>query len=116
MSSSPSSYPTIRILPGQDRRFRNGSPWLFSNELPMDAEAKALPPGGLVGVMAPSGKIMGVAQFNPQSLIAARLLTRNKDAHVDRPFVARRVARAVKLRERLFDTPHYRLVHAEADG
>ncbi|HEX6012191.1 MAG TPA: class I SAM-dependent rRNA methyltransferase, partial [Geminicoccaceae bacterium] len=110
------SYPTIKILPGEDRRLRIGSPWLFSNELRMDAEAKALPPGGLVRVMAPSGKIMGVAQFNPHSLIAARLLTRNKDAQVDRPFVARRVARALELRERLFDTPHYRLVHAEADG
>ena len=40
--------------------------------------------------MAPSGKMLGVAQFNPHSLIAARLLTRNKDAAIDRNFVARR--------------------------
>jgi 23S rRNA (cytosine1962-C5)-methyltransferase len=66
--------------------------------------------------MAPSGKMLGVAQFNPHSLIAARLLTRNKDAEIDRAFVARRVARALQLRDRLFDRPCYRLVHAEADG
>ncbi len=110
------TYPTIKILPGEDRRLRNGSPWLFSNELRMDADAKALPPGGLVRLMAPSGKMLGVAQFNPHSLIAVRMLTRNKDAQVDRAFLTRRIARALQLRERLFDTPHYRLIHAEADG
>ena len=109
-------YPTIKILPGEDRRLRGGSPWLFSNELRMDEAARAVPPGSLVRLMGPSGKMLGVAQFNPHSLIAARLLTRNKDAVIDRQFVARRVARALQLRERLFDTPHYRLLHAEADG
>ena len=109
-------YPTIKILPGEDRRLRGGSPWLFSNELRMDEAARAVPPGSLVRLMGPSGKMLGVAQFNPHSLIAARLLTRNKDAAIDRDFVARRVARALQLRERLFATPHYRLVHAEADG
>jgi 23S rRNA (cytosine1962-C5)-methyltransferase len=110
------AYPTIKILPGEDRRLRHGSPWLFSNELRMDADAKALPPGSLVRLMGPSGKILGVAQFNPHSLIAARMLTRNKDAEIERSFFSRRVARALALRERLFETPHYRLVHAEADG
>ena len=110
------SYPTIKILPGEDRRLRGGSPWLFSNELRMDEAARAVPPGSLVRLMGPSGKMLGVAQFNPHSLIAARLLTRNKDAAIDCDFVARRVSRAVQLRERLFETPHYRLIHAEADG
>jgi 23S rRNA (cytosine1962-C5)-methyltransferase len=57
-----------------------------------------------------------VAQFNPHSLIAARMLTRNKDAEIGRGFVALRLARALQLRGRLFATPHYRLIHAEADG
>lgn len=110
------SYPTIKILPGEDRRLRQGTPWLFSNEIRMDEATKKLPPGSLVRLMAPTGKIMGVAHFNPHSLIAARILTRNKDAIVDRAFVARRVQRALQLRERLFDAPYYRLIHAEADG
>ena len=110
------SYPTIKILPGEDRRLRHGSPWLFSNELRMDADAKALPPGGLVRLMSGNGKILGVAQFNPRSLIAARILTRNKDAEIDAAFFRHRLARALALRERLFASPHYRLVHAEADG
>src|SRR4051795_8569614 len=109
-------YPTIKILPGEDRRLRAGSPWLYSNELRMDEAAKAIPPGSVVRLMAPNGKTLGVAHFNPRTLIAARLLTRNKDARVDRAFVERRLARALQLRERLFPEPYYRLGPAAAGG
>jgi 23S rRNA (cytosine1962-C5)-methyltransferase len=110
------TYPSIKLQPGRDRRFRGGSPWIFSNEIEMDTAARGLDRGSLVRIMAPNGHLMGVAQFNPHSLIAARLLTRNKDAEIDRRFVQRRLARAVQLRSRLYDKPFYRLVHAEADG
>lgn len=109
-------YPTIKILPGEDRRLRTGSPWLYSNELRMDDAAKALPRGGVVRLMAPNGKILGLAHFNPHTLIAARLLTRNKDGRIDRAFLERRLARALALRSKLYAEPYYRLVHAEADG
>ena len=109
-------YPTIKILPGEDRRLRTGAPWLYSNELKMDEAAKALPRGSVVRLMAPNGKILGLAHFNPHTLIAARLLTRNKDGKVDRTFLERRIARALALRSKLYAEPWYRLVHAEADG
>ncbi len=35
---------------------------------------------------------------------------------INKRFFARRLERALKLRERLYDAPFYRLVHAEADG
>src|SRR3954454_19888723 len=82
----------------------------------MEEAQKEIPPGNVVRLMAPNGKMLGLAHFNPRTLIAARLLTRNKDARVDRAFVERRLARALQLRERLFPEPYYRLVHAEADG
>ena len=37
------TYPTVKILPGEDRRLRTGSPWLFSNELRMDAAPRRSP-------------------------------------------------------------------------
>lgn len=114
-SQSP-EYPMIKILPGEDRRLRGGSPWLYSNELNMDGAAKALPPGSVVRLVAPNGKVLGLAHFNPRTLIAARMLTRNKDGKVDRAFVEYRVARALALRSRLYAEPYYRLIHAEADG
>ena len=109
-------YPSIHLLPGQDRRLRAGHPWVYSNELRMDAEAKALPPGEPVCLFSAERKPLALALFNPHSLIAARVVTRNKDATIDAAFVERRLARALRLRERLFDRPYYRLVHAEADG
>ena len=116
MTETTTSYPTIKIARGHDRRQKAGAPWLFSNELKMDDAAKALPSGSVVRLMAPTGKIVGVAHFNAHSLIAARLLSRNKDAVIDRAFLERRIARALAVRERLYDRPFYRLVHAEGDG
>lgn len=110
------AYPSIHLLPGQDRRLRAGHPWVFSNELRMDAEAKALPAGEPVCLISAERKPLALALFNPHSLIAARVVTRNKEATIDAAFVERRVARALRLRERLFDRPYYRLVHAEADS
>lgn len=110
------SYPTIRVLEGRDRRLRAGHPWLFSNEIRFDEKTKALEPGTLVRVMVPGGRIFGVAQFNPHSLIAARMLTRNKDAVIDAAFFRLRIERALRLRRRMFAEPYYRLLHAESDG
>ena len=109
-------YPSIHLLPGQDRRLRAGHPWIYSNELRMDAAAKALPPGATVCVISGEGRPLALALFNPHSLIAARVITRNKDATIDAAFVERRLARALRLRERLFEHTYYRLAHAEADG
>jgi 23S rRNA (cytosine1962-C5)-methyltransferase len=110
------TYPTVQLLPDQDRRLRAGHPWAYSNELRMDAAAKALPPGEPVCLVTADGRRLALAQFNPHSLIAARLLTRNTEATIDTAFLERRLARALRLRERLFEQPFYRLVHAEADG
>ncbi len=109
-------YPQIRLLPGRHRRVAGGHPWAYSNELDMTAEAKALPPGSLVMLATHSGEAIGVAGFNPQSLIAARLIDRRPKAVVDTGYLAGRLRRCLEMRERLFEAPCYRLVHAEADG
>ncbi len=109
-------YPRLQLLAGQDRRLRAGHPWVYSNELRMDAAAKALPPGEVVCLFSAEGKALALAQFNPHSLIAARVLTRNQNATIDAAFLERRIARALRLRERLYEAPCYRLVHAEADA
>ncbi len=110
------AYPKLSLLAGQDRRLRAGHPWIYSNELQMDAEAKALTPGSPVRLADSHGKMLAVAQFNPHSLIAARVLSRNQDLAIDAAFLERRFGRALRLRERLYDEPFYRLIHAEADG
>ncbi|WIM11367.1 class I SAM-dependent rRNA methyltransferase [Enhydrobacter sp.] len=108
--------PSVLLRAGGDRRVRAGHPWAFSNEVLMDAETRALPAGSLVILRAPGGEALGLATFNPHSLIAARLLTSNPEAIVDALFFGRRIAQAAALRGRLIGAPYYRLIHAEADG
>jgi 23S rRNA (cytosine1962-C5)-methyltransferase len=109
-------YPQVRILPGRHKRVAGGHPWAFSNELDMNAEAKALPPGSLVVLASHSGEAVGVAGFNPHSLIAARLIDRRPKTAIDAAWLTGRLRQCLDMRDRLFDAPFYRLVHAEADG
>lgn len=113
---NPAARPLIRFAKGRARRFRGGHPWAFSNEIEMTPEAKALPPGSLVTLVDAGDEKLGVATFNPHSLIAARVLSRDWKEAVDAGFLAERLRRAVALRDALFGTPYYRLIHSEADG
>ena len=108
--------PTIRLNQGHARRVRAGHPWVYSNEIAMDAAAKALKPGTVVRIADSNGAFLATAMFNPHSLIAARVLSRIADETIDRAFLAARLRAALTLRERLYGEPFYRLVHAEADG
>jgi 23S rRNA (cytosine1962-C5)-methyltransferase len=112
----PASRPSVLLLPGGQRRAEGGHPWVYSNEIRMDAAAKALPAGTLVTLRRADETPLGVAMFNPHSLLAARLLDRDAARPIAARFFARRFERALRLRERLFREPYYRLVHAEADG
>ena len=111
-----SKRPTITIKPREGRKARLGSPWIFSNEIVMDAAAKALPPGALVHVKHDDGQDAGTGYFNSKSLIAVRLLARENGAAIDATFFAGRLKRALALRDMLYARPFYRLAHAEGDG
>ena len=110
------SLPVVRLQPQRHKRVRLGHPWAFSNEIQMDNAAKALPRGGLVRLEVSHGEPLGIAMFNAHTLIAARLLDRDPTATIDAGWIAKRIARAKELRERLYPGGHYRLIHAEADG
>ena len=111
-----SDLPLLRLLPGRDRRAKAGHPWVFSNELAMTPEARAIPPGSPVRVEGDDGVRHGIHHFNPHSLIAGRRLARDPSIPIDDAFWQARIAEALALRTRLFPTSHYRLAHAEADG
>ncbi len=115
-ADDPESRPQIALLPGFHRRAEGGHPWVYSNEVVMDEAAKTLAPGTLVTLRRADERPFGVAIFNPHNLIAARLLDRDAARAINKRFFARRLERALRLRERLYARPYYRLVHAEADG
>src|ERR1700742_653821 len=97
---SPKKRPTVRIQPRHDARVRHGHPWAYSNEIMMDAEAKAIAPGTPVTLTTAAGDRLGVGYFNPHTLIAARVLTLDADTVIDRDFYVRRIRAALSLRER----------------
>lgn len=112
----PAKLPTVRLHPNRQKRLLSGHPWVYSNEVQMDTPAKALPSGAVARLVDAGGAALGVIAFNPHTLIAGRLLSRDADVTVDRDFFIERIGRAVRLRDRLFPHPFYRAVHAEADG
>ena len=109
--------PRIRLLPKTDPRpIRRGAPWVYANQLVMDRRTKALDPGTIAVLEDRDRAPLGLAGVNPSSKIAARVLDRDPAARIDAVWFASRISRALALRQRLFEEPFYRLVHAEADG
>src|SRR5215469_13191968 len=105
LADDPTARPSVTLLAGRHKRAEGGHPWIYSNEVRMDAAAKALAPGAVVTLRRADDSALGVAMFNPHTLLAARLLDRDTTRPIGRRFLARRIGRALKLRERLFDMP-----------
>ena len=110
-------YPTIRLLPKiPSQKFRFGFPWVYSNELVLDRRTKKIPSGSFVNLTDTTGSFLGVCTFNANSKITARIMDRSEGQQIDQNWLRTKLKTALSLRERLFDEPYYRLVHAEADG
>ncbi|MEL6886305.1 MAG: class I SAM-dependent rRNA methyltransferase [Pseudomonadota bacterium] len=112
-----SDRPRIRLRPKTDaRRIRHGHPWAYANEVVTDRRTKALTPGSLAVLEDENRAPLGLVAVNPLSRILARMIDRDPDAVVDTDWFAARISAALALRDRLFDAPYYRLIHAEGDG
>jgi 23S rRNA (cytosine1962-C5)-methyltransferase len=111
------TLPPLRLRKNEDRRLRAGHLWVFSNEVDVErTPLTAFEPGEQAEVQDSRGAPLGVGYVNPRSLIAVRLVSRDRDARLDHALLKRRIARALALREMLFDRPFYRLVYGESDG
>ncbi|MFV0514116.1 MAG: RSP_2647 family RNA methyltransferase [Jhaorihella sp.] len=109
--------PTVRLKPKADARaIRHGFPWVYANTLVTDRRTRALPPGTLAVLEDEGRSPLGLVAVNPASKIICRMLDPDPRARPDAAWFAQRLGRALALRQRLFDAPFYRLVHAEADG
>lgn len=106
--------PTITLKPREERRLLNGHLWVFSNEI-QTIEGSA-GRGDVVRVVSAKGRLLGVAIYNPNSLIAARLID-GEDIALDMNWFRNRINRALLLRGILFPaSTTYRLLHSESDG
>jgi len=111
------SRPVVRLKPkAEARAIRHGFPWVYADELVTDRRTQNLAPGALAVLEDGERRPLGLVTVNTKSKIIARVLDRDPEAEIDQAWFAVRLTRALALRERLFDAPFYRLIHAEADG
>lgn len=107
----------VRLLPKVPaQKFRFGYPWVFVDELVMDRRTRNTPAGSIVKLQDGNRQDIGLCMFNGDSKIICRILDRNCDAVIDRAWIKGKLQTAFELRDKLYDAPFYRLVHAEADG
>ena len=111
------SRPVVRLRPkAEARAVRLGFPWVYADELVTDRRTASLAPGALAVLEDGERREIGLVTVNTKSKIIARMLDRDALAQIDQAWFAARLTTALALRGRLHDTPHYRLIHAEADG
>ena len=109
--------PVVRLRPkAEARAIRHGFPWVYADELVVDRRTGGLAPGTLAVLEDVERRPLGLVTVNPASKIICRMLDRDPNAEIDEAWFAQRLAHALGLRQRLYDAPFYRLVHAESDG
>ncbi len=108
---------TITLKPTREKSLLRRHPWVFSGAI---AGVQGDPQSGdTVLVQDASQQALGWGAYSPKSQIAVRMWTFDPNEHVDVPFLAARVERAVEARAPLTARPDlnaYRLVYAESDG
>ena len=104
---------TVRLKPKEDRRVLRGHPWIFSNELQRTTDIFA--PGEVVDVQSHSGRFIGRGYINPQTLIAVRLMTKQRE-EFDCNFFKKKITLARNLRTMLGFENSYRAIYSEGDG
>jgi 23S rRNA (cytosine1962-C5)-methyltransferase len=113
--TSPIRYPTASLKPHREESLAGGHLWIFSGALQQPPHW--IETGGLVDVKSSTGQFVARGYYNPQTDIAIRILTHDREEAIDTEFLRRRIRRAVELRQ-VFDptqTNAYRLVHSEGD-
>ena len=105
----------ISLARGEERRLRGGHPWVFSNEISSVAGERAR--GAIAEVYDAGGAYVGTGHYNPNSLIAVRLLSRTRQG-IDAPeFFHQKIYDADSYRRSVNpDLASYRVVYGEADG
>ena len=115
MMSSP--FPIVRLKPKtKPQAIRHGFPWVYDNEVVTDRRTKNLTAGTLAVLQDAEQRPLGLVGVNPASRIFCRMLDRDPEAQIDAGWFHARLTRALELRQRIYDAPFYRLVHAESDG
>ncbi len=110
------SYPAIIIRNHHERRLAKGHAWAFSNEL--KDVPKDIQPGTIVRLIREfDRKTVGYGFYHPNSLIAARVISRESEESINADFWRAKLVAAAERRDLLAKRRNaVRLVHSESDG
>ena len=116
MSNTSPVFPTIQLRKRQERRALSGHCWIYSNEI----ETARIPlttyePGQIVNVETSSGHWIGNGYINAHSLIAVRIVSRDRENPFSESLIAERLKLAAAHRDRIYEQPFYRLIYGESD-
>ncbi len=104
---------TWDISPRGEKRFIDGHPWVFSNEI--TSPIKKIQPGELVRLSNSKGRTLAIGYGNPHSLIAFRCLQRS-DTAINTPWFVSQLLNAARQRAHMQLTKYsHRLIFSEAD-
>ncbi len=108
------SLPVVKLSPRGAARLKSGHPWVYRSDI---SAAENAPPGAMVKVADPRGKVLGTALYSSSSQIAIRMIAKNDAEITDLPaLIADRIRAAIAYRQQFVaDTDAYRLVFSEAD-
>lgn len=106
----------VRLNKHEEKRVLQGHLWVYSNEI--DSRHNPLSQytlGQLIELEDSRGKFLARGYINPHTLLCIRVLTRNVHEDINESFFLAKIQKAFELRQKLFTTPHYRLIYGESD-
>lgn len=105
---------TARLIlkPNEERRLKAGHLWIYRDEI---ERLDRIEPGELVHVYDARKRCLGTAYAHPESKLTARMMSKKALSELKPAWWADRLADAMRRRDWLIGTPHYRLVHGEGD-
>jgi 23S rRNA (cytosine1962-C5)-methyltransferase len=107
----------VILKAGREKSLLRRHPWVFSGAIAHHENTAAA--GDTVNIVASDGRFLGVAAWNGQANISARVWDWNEGTRIDAAFFGRRLESAIGMRRTLFGRKNdeaERLVHGESDG
>lgn len=109
-------FPVVRLNPKADHRLRHGHLWIYSNEIDNKySPLNLIEPGQEAVIENATGKFLGIAYINPNTLICGRMISTNNASSLTNELLVARIKNALALRQQVFAKDCYRLIYGESD-
>lgn len=105
---------SIILKKGEEKRIKSGHQWIFSNEINNIIDKPKA--GDIVECYDSSNNFIGLGFYNPNSLIAFRLISR-ENKFIDTKFWQNKILKAYEFRKQIYPEQNsFRVVYGESDG